>query len=134
MSDIESGLKEAVERARQFTHADSDTPVVRSPHRRYGRTGDVAYAGARVGNSPLTAPQVISAIETLTKQAWEIHTSAAELAGLLAGSGSSLGPENRPEPQPDTIFDRMGLEVLQLTRVLELIKQEVDRSLGSVRP
>jgi hypothetical protein len=140
MSDLESGLKEAVAEAqarnpRQGTDfADAIGHIVRSPSQpgKYGRT----LNGAEQGRPPLTAPAVIETIIELCKQAGEIEALVYELSDALAGGSDSpqvnlASPGNEPSM---SIFDRMGLALLGLTRTLESIDRNVKRGLGAVKP
>jgi hypothetical protein len=125
MADIEQGLKEAIAEAqakgREFTHRE--TEIVRS------RTNG---ADKRL---PLTAPQVIETIMELSKQAHEIEALAYELSDALSGARDvpqegMTSPNNAPDM---SIFDRMGLGLLELTRTLESIDRNVKRGLGAVK-
>ena len=82
---------------------------------------------------PLTAPQIIHLIEGLSKHAWGVHVQSLELSGLLAGQGQPQEPQAEPYP-PTSIFDRMGQELLSLTRAIEGMEREINRSLGAIRP
>jgi hypothetical protein len=144
MSDLESGLKEAIAEAqakgREFTHRETerhDVPshIVRSPSQpgKYGRPMP-NFNGAEQGRPPLTAPQVIETIMELTKQAHEIEALAFELSDALAGGSDSRQVEVSPSNTPEmSIFDRMGLALLELTRTLESIDRNVKRGLGAVK-
>jgi hypothetical protein len=150
MSDIEQGLKEAIAEAQargprtsreadivagahqEYVEGSTYTGhIVRSPQRIFGRTGN-----GEDKRPPLTAPQVIETIEVLTKHASEIDNLAIELAADLAGRHDDAGPSHLASPAHDgmSLFDRMGLRLLDLTRVLESIEREVKRSLGAVKP
>jgi hypothetical protein len=141
MADIEQGLKEAIAEAQAKgidAWANRDAEYVegrqRSPSQpgKYGRT----LNGAEQGRPPLTAPQVIETIMELTKQAHEIEALVYELSDALSGARDvpqegMTSPNNAPDM---SIFDRMGLGLLELTRTLESIDRNVKRSLGAVKP
>jgi hypothetical protein len=145
MSDLESGLKEAIAEAqakgREFTHRETerhDVPshIVRSPSQpgKYGRPMPNFNGAEQDKRPPLTAPQVIETILELTKQAREIEALAFELSDALAGGSDSRQVEVSPSNTPDmSIFDRMGLGLLELTRTLESIDRNVKRGLGAVK-
>jgi hypothetical protein len=145
MSDIESGLKEAIAEAqakgREFTHRETerhDVPshIVRSPHQpgRFGRPLPNFNGAEQDRRPPLTAPQIIETIMELTKQAHEIEALAFELSDALAGGSDSRQVEVSPSNTPEmSIFDRMGLALLELTRTLESIDRNVKRGLGAVK-
>lgn len=134
MTDIEQGLKEAI-----AAGASAQAKRTRMSH---GISPEVSemladsrekWAPFVREPGPLTAPQIFSTLETLTKQAYATADMAGELSTLLAGPGVS--PEATPEPDAShTIFDRMGAQLLDLTRALEVIETEVKRSLGAVQP
>lgn len=88
------------------------------------------------GNSrkTMTGPEVIQAIESLEKRANEIEGLAIELATTLAGP-LNLNRANGPDPAgATTLFDRMGGELMLLTRTLTSIEGELQRALGAVKP
>lgn len=120
MSDIEAGLREAIEQARGRTGPPPNGPFEYDHDKR----------------APLTAPHVIAHIQELTKQAELLEGLAFELSDALAGGSDS--PQAEPSSSGNTlspsIFDRMGLELLKLTRVMESIERQVQRSLGAVKP
>ena len=130
MSDLESGLKEAVESARMPRN------IVRGDI----ASGERLYAHANSappqGTPSMTAPAIIEHIEALTKSAVVLEELTLELSNDLAGRDTA----NRIRPAPEsptegmTIFDRMGVQLLVLTRTIESIEREVKRSLGAVKP
>jgi hypothetical protein len=157
MSDLESGLKEAVAEAQaRGPRKGREADIVRGAHSQYIE-GSV-YAGHIKGEDArefthreteivssrtngadkrpaLTAPQVIETILELTKQAREIDALMYELSDALAGGSDSPqvnldSPGNEPAM---SIFDRMGLGLLELTRALESVDRNVKRSLGAVK-
>jgi len=141
MSDIEQGLKEAIAEAQSKEKYGGVVPgnIVRSPQRRYGRD----FPDAPVGNGldrrpPLTAPQIIETIDTLTKSASVLESLAFELSSDLAGHDDSAGQAQGSMPSVEyadmALFDRMGARILELTRIRESIEREVKRSLGAVKP
>jgi hypothetical protein len=146
LSDIESGLKEAIAEAqakgREFTHRETerhDVPshIVRSPSQpgKYGRPMPNFNGAEQDKRPPLTAPQVIETIMELTKQAELLEGLAFELSDALAGGSDGLQHNASPANAPSmSVFDRMGLELLALTRVIESIDRNVKRGLGAVKP
>jgi hypothetical protein len=138
MSDIEQGLKEAIAEAqakgREYTHAETD--IIRSrPRGQYGaRIGGIAGNGEDK-RPPLTAPAVIETILELTKQAYAIEALAFELGDALAGGSDQQQGHPVPSNTPEmSVFDRMGIALLDLTRALESIDRNVKRGLGAVKP
>jgi hypothetical protein len=110
MADIEQSLKEAVASAQ-----------------RIGRLHPVALR-------PMTAAEVVGAIEAVAARLREVQDQSFELAGLLVGSDDAPPPDPVSEPAPGhTIFDRMGRELLVLTRAIEAIERELQRSLTVIR-
>ena len=134
MSDLESGLKEAIENARPRKGREAD--IVRGAHREWveGST----YTPYRNGDDKrpaMTAPAVIETITELTKQAELLEGLAFELSDALAGGSDSPQHNASPINAPSmSVFDHMGLELLALTRVMESIERQVKRGLGAVKP
>lgn len=144
MSDLETGLKEAVAEAaaqdwnknRNRAIAASLADIRASPREVYaGRSQE--GTGMYVGNTrkaAMTGPEVIQAIENLEKRADEIQAIARDLADTLAGPDyANMSNAKEPEP-PTSIFDRMGVELMLLTRTLTAIEADVRRALGAVKP
>jgi hypothetical protein len=124
MTDIEQGLKEAVQAAaagRSMAQLDVGD--------RYGR-------GNGKDRAPLTAPNVIDHIAVLTKSAAVLEGLAFDLSNELAGQQDYAGAKETISPNHEamTVFDRMGYSLLELTRTIESIEREVKRSLGAVKP
>ena len=71
----------------------------------------------------------------LTKQAHALDSLAWELSDALAGGADKVPFVSPPANEPAmSIFDRMGLGLLELTRTIESIDRNVKRSLGAVKP
>jgi hypothetical protein len=157
MTDIEQGLKEAVaEAAAKRSTAQGDVgPILRRQydkaiagakaiHGEHGDSyrGDIAsgerqYVHAN-GFQHMTAPQLIDHIETLTKSAAVLEGLAFDLSNDLAGHVDYAGAKDVVASSGQglemTVFDRMGVRLLELTRTIESIEREIKRSLGAVKP
>ena len=122
MSDLESGLKQAVESARGM-HAYSGKLEPRAKH------------NGEEHRPAMTAPAIIETIIELSKQAHALDSLVWELSDALAGGADNVPFVSPPGNEPAmSIFDRMGLGLLELTRAIESIDRNVKRSLGAVKP
>lgn len=124
MSDLETGLKEAIEAAQP------------------------RYAGRTVrGNGPLpnfrpedqlpktmSAPEVIKAIEGLHERLRTLQGVAYELASELVGTQTYENAVKEPPPPPRNVFERMGVELLATTHTLDAIDRDIHACLVAVRP
>ena len=137
MSDLESGLKEAVEKFarvgdRLHEKAVADATAI---HGNHGDSYRRALGNGAGKTTSMTAPAIIETIMELTKQAHALDCArrmscrTRSRAATDAPQPGYASPGNEPAM---SIFDRMGLGLLELTRAIESIDRNVKRSLGAV--
>ena len=136
MSDLESGLKQAVESA---TRGQRGRNLLAEATAIHGNHGDslrpFIISGGQEPRPAMTAPAIIETIMELTKQAHALDSLAWELSDALAGGADKVPLVSPPGNEPAmSIFDRMGLGLLELTRAIESIDRNVKRSLAAVKP
>lgn len=138
--NLERGLKQAVAEAsardtrlKGSTYMEGERATI-AARKDYGPSAIHPAYNGNTRKAAMTGPEVINAIENLEKRADEIQALARDLADTLAGPDlMNVSRAQEPEP-PTSIFDRMGVELMLLTRTLTAIEADVRRALGAVKP